>query len=237
MTRRPADLYGGRDPRDVPVYSIRQAAHHLKLPQSTLRLWVAGSGYRETSTGQTRSPAVIKPAKKKPWILSFWNLIEAQVLVTIRRKHEVSMQKVRKALRLLTRDLEMKRPLISAEFETDGVNLFLEHYGHFINASQGEITEMSDDLRASLERVERDTVGLAATFYPWRRDPRESRDIKIDPTVAFGRPVVAGTSLPSSVLAERYLAGDTMDELAADYDLDRNAIENACRWQLGGEAA
>ena len=35
-------LYGGQDPREMPVYGIAEAAHYLLLPPSTLRDWVKG---------------------------------------------------------------------------------------------------------------------------------------------------------------------------------------------------
>jgi hypothetical protein len=34
MARRQRDIYGGRDPREVPQYAIWEASHLLKIPQS-----------------------------------------------------------------------------------------------------------------------------------------------------------------------------------------------------------
>jgi hypothetical protein len=81
------DIYRGRDPRDVPTYSIREAASYMRLPSTTLREWVSG-------------PArVIQLAGGRPPLLSFWNLVEAYVLAALRRRHRVPLQRVRKALR------------------------------------------------------------------------------------------------------------------------------------------
>jgi uncharacterized protein (DUF433 family) len=54
----------------------------------------------------------------------------------------------------------------------------------------------------------------------------------IDPKVSFGRPVVAGTGIPTAVLAERFKAGDTISELADDYGANADAIEDAIRCEL-----
>ena len=37
------DLYGGRDPRELPAYGIPEAAHYLHIPVATLRTWVRGA--------------------------------------------------------------------------------------------------------------------------------------------------------------------------------------------------
>ena len=56
--------------------------------------------------------------------------------------------------------------------------------------------------------------------------------IVIDPRIAFGRLTIAGTGIPTSILKERYSAGDSIDELAADYDCDRQSIEEVIRSEL-----
>ncbi len=34
------DIYRGRDPRLVPIYSVADVAHHLRVPRSTVQAWV-----------------------------------------------------------------------------------------------------------------------------------------------------------------------------------------------------
>jgi uncharacterized protein (DUF433 family) len=58
----------------------------------------------------------------------------------------------------------------------------------------------------------------------------------IDPYIAFGRPVLTGTGIPTAVIADRYKAGESIDELANDYEQDRFRIEEAIRCELA-EAA
>jgi uncharacterized protein (DUF433 family) len=59
----------------------------------------------------------------------------------------------------------------------------------------------------------------------------------IDPRISFGRPVLAGTGIPTAVIAERYKAGESMDDLADDYGCQRFEIEEAVRCELALEAA
>jgi uncharacterized protein (DUF433 family) len=61
--------------------------------------------------------------------------------------------------------------------------------------------------------------------------------VVIDPRLSFGRPVLAGTGIPTVVIAERCNAGESMEELASDYSRSRTDIEEAMRCELGLRAA
>lgn len=215
-----ADLYGGRDPRDVPTYGVVEAARYMRLPPTTLRQWVTGSS------------RVIRLAPGRPPLLSFWNLIEAYVLGGLRRRHRVPLQRVRKALRYVERELDTPRPLIEQQFMTDGLDLFVEEYGRLINASRAGQTAMRSLLEATLERVERDPRGVAQRLFPWAREPSEPREVELDPRRAFGKLVVAGTGIPTAIIADRLRAGDTLAHLADDYGLTMEQVGAALRWEL-----
>jgi uncharacterized protein (DUF433 family) len=229
MTR--AEGFSGRDPREIPNYTVAEAAHWLALPVTTLRAWVAGQEYA-TSQGRKRAPALIEPAQSGPFTLSFWNLVEAHVLAATRRLHGVAMQRVRRALKYVERELDVERPLVNQQFETDGADLFVRKYGELVNASQEGQIAMRRLLEARLRRIERDMQGLAARLFPWARSETEAKDVMIDPLVSFGRPVLARTGVPLEVLADRFVAGDSISSLARDYSLDAERIEGAIRWQL-----
>ena len=95
-------------------------------------------------------------------------------------------------------------------------------------------------LLAHLHRIDRDFKGIPVRLYPFtrKRDLRvEPKTIVIDPQVSFGRPVLAGTGIPTAVIAERYIAGESVDDLADDYGRRRLEIEEAIRCELSLEAA
>lgn len=226
-----------RDRRDLPSYSPLEAAHSLALAASTVRVWSVGLKYQQGGQQKFMRP-LIAPAQSKPLTLSFWNLVEVYVLATIRRKHEVSMPKVRTALSYVKNELGVSRPLIGQDFFTDGAHLFVERYGKLINASKHGQEAMESVLRSSLERIERDEQGLALRIYPWLHEPAtEPRVVEIDPFRAAGRLVIANTGIPTEALAERWRAGESIEELAADYDLKKDQIEAALRWEQCGLAA
>ena len=128
------------------------------------------------------------------------------------------------------------------QFETNGVDLFVDHLGHLLNVAKEGQVEMQALMRAHLKRVERDPLGVPIKLYPFTRKdvPLETTvptPVEIDPRVAFGRPVLVGRGVPTAVLADRFKAGDTLSDLAADYDASTEAIEEAIRCEFDRRAA
>jgi uncharacterized protein (DUF433 family)/transposase-like protein len=210
----------------MPAYSVAEAAHYLGIPTSTVRYWVAGR--------EGLSRPLIVTAAKTPVALSFLNLVELHVLGAIRREHEVSLPKVRIAIEFLKKQYKSKHPLASHELETDGLDLFVAHYGQLINISSAGQMAMRQVLETSLKRIERDNSGIPIKLYPFTRNDirRAPKLVVIDPQMSFGRPVIAGTGLATEIIAERYKAGESIDSLAQDYGRKNAEIEEAIRCEL-----
>jgi len=226
------DIYGGKDPRILPRYSPAEAAHYLRLPVATLKTWVYG---RVDPNGHEAEAVIKLPSATR--LLSFQNLVEAHVLGAIRRQHGVSLQRVRKALRFVERRLRLSHPLITAKFQTDGIDLFVEELGKLINASSDGQTEIADALRLSLARVEHDQDGLAARLFPFvRGEGREPKVIVVDPRLSFGRPVVAATGVPVSIIVGRYRAGEDVSAIADDYGISVDQTHDAIRTAIPAAA-
>jgi uncharacterized protein (DUF433 family) len=228
-----------QDVRELPAYGIAEAAHYLRVPAATLRAWAVGMSYGSDLERKFFKP-VLQPAAKSPVALSFINLIEAHVLGAIRRKHRVNMPAVRRSIEFLKNELGSKHPLADHKFETNGIDLFISHYGEFISVSQGGQLAVRELMQAHLRRVERDEQGIPIRLYPFTRvgSLNEPRNIVIDPLVSFGRAVITGTGVSTELVAERFKAGESADELADDYGCDREKIEEAIRCELSlAEAA
>jgi uncharacterized protein (DUF433 family) len=209
----------------LPAYAPLEAAHYLAIPVSTVRYWcLGGNGNRPLLT----------PAQKRPLALSFVNLVELHVLGAIRRKHRISMPKVRRTLDYVSRTLAVDRPLAHKRFQTDGADLFVDHYGKLINASREGQIEMRELVGAALVRVQWDRFGMPSRLAPFTRgDIGSSAEIVvIDPSILGGRAVIRGTRIAVDVVAERYKAGESINDLARDYGRDPADIEEAIRCEL-----
>jgi uncharacterized protein (DUF433 family) len=216
--------------RLLPAYTIGEAAHYLRMPEETLRSWVAGRLY--PASGQVkRSQPLIRLDDPKRKHLSFSNLVEAHVLAAIRRHHGVKLPKTRRALDYVRRKFQIERPLIHETFQTDGLDLFTYRYGEMINVSRQGQQAMKEIISVYLQRIERDTKGLPIKLYPFTRvseseeaPKSDPRLVVMSPTISFGRPVVAGTGIPVSAIYERYRAGDSVAQLARDFRLETGAV-------------
>jgi len=229
------DLYGGRSPREIPCYSTWEASHYLRIPENTIRSWIYGRDY-STSRGPRRARPVVSPADPVKG-LSFINLLELHVLGAIRRQHRVDMKNIRPAIEYLSRQFGNEHPLIDEEMNTDGKHLFVTKYGALINASRHGQGAMEALLEAHLQRIERDERGLAVRLFPFTRKGTDApRVVAIDPLVAFGRPVIAGSRIPTSDIADRFKAGENAADLAHDYGRPQAEIEEAIRRELGKAA-
>ncbi|MCI0650280.1 MAG: DUF433 domain-containing protein [Planctomycetes bacterium] len=217
----------------MPNYTVGEAAHYLRLPVATVRAWVMGRPY-PTQGGPRRASPVLEIPRKKPPLLSFMNLAEAHVLGAMTREHDIPLQRVRRAVRYLQRDFKTSHPLVARRFETDGRDLFIQEAERLINVSQEGQTAIREALELYLTRIEWDDYGLVATLFPFtgRAYAEAPRAVMIDPNVAFGKPVLTGTSIPTLAIAERFKAGETEDELARDFGRERTEIEEAIRCEL-----
>ena len=217
------------DSRQLPAYAISEAAHYLAVPAATIRYWSVGRGCYE--------PLIQVPVGI-PTVLSFLNLTELHVLAAIRREHEVKMPSVRRAIRYLAEnaqgEMDRRHPLISRDLETDGLDLFIEQYGQLINISQAGQTAMRAIINAALRRIDRDPAGVPVKLYPFTRRATDDSPamIVIDPRLSAGRPVIAGTGLATQLIAERYKAGESISDLAHDYERGNEEIEEAVRCEL-----
>jgi uncharacterized protein (DUF433 family) len=221
------------DPREMPAYSIPEAAHYLSIPVATLRSWVRGRFY-PTGKGRRFFKPLIELPRPDLASLSFVNLVEAHVLDAIRREHNVPLPKVRAALDYVNRHLHSKHPLAELRFQTDGVDLFVARFKQLIAVSDEGQLAMQETLVAHLRRVEHDRTGLAVRLYPFtrKRELDEPKLIVIDPYVSFGRPSIARRGIATSIIAERYKAGESIAELVQDYECDAVQVEEAVRVEL-----
>lgn len=168
-------------------------------------------------------------------MLSFNNLCELHTLAAIRRHHHIPMPAVRSALSFLKEQMRAQRPLLAAEFLTNGVSFFVKHAGALIDVGRENQVSLSADLNRDLRRVERDACGIAVKLFPVTRDAPGIADqphlVVIDPKLAFGRPILANAGVTTAVIQDRFLAGDSPREMAEDYRVDQANIWEALRFE------
>ena len=222
---------GKYQPKEIGAYTSTEAAHYLRLPISTLKAWTFGQDYK-TGKGSSRSfHPVIQVADVADKLLSFNNLVEIHVLSGFRKMHEIPLPKIRKGLSYVEKKLKTDRPLLTQKFLTDGLDLFVERSGLLLNVTKEGQFAIRETVEKYLQRIERDPCGVPIKLYPFSRHAgiEDERKIVIDPNIAFGRPVLVGTGVPTANVFERFLAGEPIEELAQDFSVDKSLIEEAIR--------
>lgn len=221
------------DTRSLPAYTFVEAALYLRIPTDTLRNWVRGRHY-QTEQGKQFFEPLIKLPEINATELSFTNLVEAHVLRAIRMEHKVPLAQIRIALSFIQEELKLTHPLIQKDLlKTDGQSIYVEYLERLLDASKGGQIAIRETLDIYLTRIETDEAGIAARLFPFIHPDKkdDQKLIVIDPAVSFGRPVIAGTGIPTRVVAELHEAGDSLDDLALDYDCDRALIQVAVEYE------
>lgn len=207
-------------------YDFTSAAHHLRIARSTLAAW---------AQGQHGFKAVLDPPRHG--YLSFVNLTEAFVLLALRRAYRIKMPAVRDAIAYVEDRMGVDHALAFQRFTTDHVDLFVHTAGGTVNVSRGGQTHMSNVL-GELDRIEwRKERPIALFPILTHRETDERRPIRISPLVAFGKPVLTGTRIPTRVVFERFYGGESVQELSEDFDVPTDAIEEAVRAESEPTAA
>jgi uncharacterized protein (DUF433 family) len=227
------------DRRDVPRYGIEEAARCLGMPVATLNSWVNGRKY-PTTTGDRFFKPLIELAS--PASLSFYNLVEAHILLSTRKKHKVEMPSIRRAIDYVRKNYPSAHPLLSERFLTDGKDLFVKKIQRStgqeqtINVSSWGQLGLGPILDFYLRRIERDEKGWPLRLFPirmnWPGDVTSDppRVVVIDPAVSSGRPVVNGTGVMAEVIVGRFHTGEGIESIAEDYGLKLSQIEEVIRY-------
>src|SRR3954454_7751745 len=89
--------------QELPLYGLSDAALYLRVPLKTLEYW---------AFGRTPISPLIRAASKKPRALSFMNLLECHMLVSMKSLYNLRLPKIRRALAHLHKTTGYKHPLI-----------------------------------------------------------------------------------------------------------------------------
>ena len=151
------------------------------------------------------------------------------MLRSLRTEHGVPVKELRRALSYAEKSLGIDRLLLRPELRDrrrQGVSGSLRRTDRAYGIRQLAMRRLFDE---HLKRIEWDSSRFPIRLYPFLSASASSaeRPIVIDPRIAFGRPVVASKGIATLTIAERIDAGESVNDIAADYDLEQSEIEEA----------
>jgi uncharacterized protein (DUF433 family) len=221
------------DRRENPVYSVEEAADYLGIPVNTLYAWTLGR--RKPKHPGEYYPAVLKFVDPKSRRLSFFDLVEAHILRSAIEKN-IPLQQIKRGLTFVRDSYpQHPRPLLTLDFRSDGKYLLIggmlgskeKDREAMVNASRHGQLEITPVIEEYLQLLGWDTSGTPDTIFP----KTGGRVVSITSGIISGRPAIEGTRIPTSIVAQRFRAGESPEELAVDYKISREAIEAAIKYE------
>ncbi|HEY3971671.1 MAG TPA: DUF433 domain-containing protein [Candidatus Sulfotelmatobacter sp.] len=159
------------------------------------------------------------------------------MLAAMRTIYDLRLPKIRRAVAHLSATSSFRHPLVEQPLYTDGADILLKEIDSILNISRGGQFAIPEIVGVHLQRIEYDKGKFK--FYPFVRERRadEPKYIVINPSIGFGKPVIAGTGISTSVIASRFNARESVPDLAQEYGLEEKQIEEAIRWETRAVAA
>jgi uncharacterized protein (DUF433 family) len=215
------------------VYTGRETALLSGLRTERVARWVRGYSFT-TGSGKKRSSPPIFAADRStdgPLALSFLDLVEV-LFVRAFLDLGVSMRTIRLAATEGVKIFKVKHPFCLKRFETDGCGIFAS-----IAKSAGDDaildlvshqTAFPKVIRPLFKQIEYDVVSEMATVW-WPRG--KDVPVLLDPTRAFGTPIVAKRGVPTHVLAGPVEAGDSPDLVAKWFEVPVREVRAAIEFE------
>ena len=221
---------GGVDPRfDRRLYTVSDAARYIGMSPTTLSAWtrVGPDGKKSRSGGGERSVVTALEARKGDRRrIPFIGLIEATV-VQVFRQTGLPMQRIRRALRVLSERGELEHALASKGFFTDGAEVLYDYASYSGDPQLRLLTVVHTGQRVFheviLEYLRRIKFGdnwATGLIIPITR--REL--LRVRPDVAGGAPLFVNGGAPLSAVYSRYRAGESIGSIATDFEVPADEI-------------
>jgi uncharacterized protein (DUF433 family) len=139
----------------------------------------------------------------------------------------VSLQRIRKAREYAQNEWNIDFPFARLRFKTDGHHVFLDLEKEEPDRATNKIIVASEYGQVAwtnliAERFSQFTYEHELALI-WHPQKDEYPSVLIDPRISFGRPNIRG--VPVDALKDRYLAGETPEVIAEDFELELNEVQ------------
>jgi len=204
-----------------PLLSRKDTARHLVIPPSTLNRWLG-----EEAAG---SPLVhgVEPEHVGWPSVPFVAVVEAYVLRSL-RDLGLSMNKIRDAAAEVRNAFGTEFGLATRKIATDGIDIFLDYAPDDIARVGDRQRPIREVLDGYLHYIEWDADDNFASRLKLRQYPAIV-PVVIDPRFGRGSPVVAENNVPVEAIVTMWQAGETIEEVAYEYELEPVQVESICR--------
>ncbi|HEY7934076.1 MAG TPA: DUF433 domain-containing protein [Solirubrobacteraceae bacterium] len=221
-----ATSIGTDDPRVArAVFTLREAAGYLGLPKSTLYSWAR--------PGAAAVPLITCfSAHGREATVPFIGFAEAYVLAAFRRAG-VPMQRIRPAVEVLSSGIGVEHALASKQLYTDGAEVLYDYAASGADEELRGLTvvrtgqrQFAEIVRDYLKRITYGADGWASRVH---LPAYQRAEVVVDPRRAFGMPLVVHGGARVEDLVDRFVAGDTLADIAEDFGVPESEVEDVVR--------
>lgn len=203
----------------LPSYQVQDAARYAKITTQTIRNW-------QRETGDSGAAIAERPSRVS---LSYLQLQELAI-VSAMRKQGISLQKIRLAREYLSTTFTLEFPFSDKQVKTDGQDILMEFKTQLGGALRLLVANKGGQF------VWREIIGERFNEFEyeknlavrWRIGGGQS-GVVIDPRISYGAPAVKG--VPTWALSGRYLAGEAIEDVAADFLISQNDVRKALTFE------
>lgn len=214
------------------LYTVAGAARMVGMSPSTLRTWSRGHERKMLGNGLGKRGPVITSFERSQGdrrSISFIGLVEAMVVQAF-RKRGLPLQRIRKALEVLSFEGELEHALASKKLYTDGAELLYDYAKRNQDKQLMLLTVVSTGQRVFHEVI--DTYLQRITFGEiWATElvlPVTKRPLlRVIPGVAGGDAIFVNGGATLSAVSSRVRAGEELDSIAADFGTPVDEIREA----------
>jgi uncharacterized protein (DUF433 family) len=208
------------------MYRIGEAARLTDLPPATVRSWL-----QVYEDGRAADPSPVR-SREEPGSAQV-SFLQLAVLVVVRelRKRRVPLAAVKKAHAYARARFSSEYPLIDLKLLTDGAHVFKDQAADnpakilLALDKSGQIA-LPGHIAEAIHQFEFDEDTLPVRWHP----ETKAALIVVDSRFGAGRPTIASRRLTIRAIRERWLAGDSIQYIAEDYELDPTLVEQALRF-------
>jgi uncharacterized protein (DUF433 family) len=212
----------------LPAYTLAEAARLIGSKPQTLGSWFRGRNYL-TDKGTKRIEPILSTLSIAGEPISFIDLVEAHVFLLLTQRYHIPRRNIKTAIVTLGKLKKGMTSLAHKDFYFDDNHLLLQLESKLISLSEsGQIVD-KDILASGLKQLNYGDDGYASEFFP-RIGDVEQKEIVVSPSKNFGRLCIYRTGVSTDIIAVRFRSGETIADIAKDYNATEPEIEGAIRW-------
>lgn len=220
---------------ETPLYTVAEAARFLGVPATTLATWAHGYERRPKGHPVVKGAQILTAIKTPPRHpeIPFVGLVEGTVAAAFRRAG-VAMQHMRRALKVLEEEIGIDYALASRKLYTDGASILFDYA--FAEGDEEVLAVVVTGQRVFHQVIrdylERITYGLDDWAERMVLPITERPVVECDPKRGFGRPLFIRGDAPMDDVLDRFRAGEPLQDVAKDFDLHPQDVEDVIRASL-----